>query len=85
MEPGFRVLTDLSKLKFMERSCVAYIGQIMDLFNAKGIGAVTRIVSDQKNGRAFTILAHFHYKPDVHIEVVESESEARQSLQNQFS
>ena len=60
MEPGFRLLTDLSNLDFMDSSCALYVGQIMDLCAAKGAAEVLRVVPDPSKDIGFSLMELFH-------------------------
>ncbi len=80
MRPGFRLLTDLSNLEFMDSACADYIGQIMDLCDAKGVHAIARVVPDSKKDIGFNIMSLFHHGSGVHTMTHESLVDAIQSL-----
>ena len=44
LQPGFRLLTDLSGLESMDVHCAPHIKRTMDLCNGKGVGAVVRVI-----------------------------------------
>ena len=80
MEPGFRVLTDLSDLEFMDVSCAVCIGKIMDLCAAGGVAEVVRVVPDPHKDIGFAIIELFHYGKQVNIVTCEKMEDAVQSL-----
>jgi hypothetical protein len=80
LQPGFRLLADLSGLESMDPSCAPLIGQVMDLFNRKGVSMVVRIIPDPKRDIGLNILSLFHYSRKVRIVTVESFSEATEIL-----
>jgi anti-anti-sigma regulatory factor len=80
MEPGFQLLTDLSNLESMDSPCTAYIGQIMDLCNTRGVSAVFRVIPDPKTDLGYTLMSLFHYSQDVRTMTFENLEEAMRSL-----
>jgi hypothetical protein len=80
MEPGFRLLTDLSNLEFMDASCALYIGQIMDLCAAKGVAEVVRVVPDPHKDIGFALIELFHYGKQINVVTYEKMEDAVQSL-----
>jgi hypothetical protein len=44
MRPGFRLLSDLTGLKSMDPTGASYIGAIMDLFAAKQVSLIVRVI-----------------------------------------
>jgi len=61
LQPGFLVLTDLSRLEEMEYSCVLEIQAMMDLFRKKGVAKIVRVIPDPKKDIGFTVMSYFHY------------------------
>jgi hypothetical protein len=80
IEPGFRLLTDLSSLESMSTSCATDLGEMMNLCNGKGIGAVIRVVPDKRKDIGFTLMSRFHYGPRVEVTTYETLADAVQSL-----
>jgi len=80
VEPGFRLLTDLTSLDSMDADCSADLGEMMSLCDAKGINAVVTVVPDPKKDIGFTILEPFHYGKDVEVTTYETLADAIQSL-----
>jgi hypothetical protein len=80
MQPGFRILTDLTQLKSMNSSCTPYMKQIMDLCDAKGVAAVVRIVSDPHKDIGLNIMSLFHYTRAVAIVTCSNLDEAASAL-----
>ena len=67
LQPGFRLLTDLSGLESMELACVPYIKRMMDLCNKKGVEMVARVIPDPHKDIGLNILSLFHYRRRVRI------------------
>ena len=80
VEPGFRVLTDLTSLDSMDAHCSRHLGEIMSLCDAKGIKAAVRVVPDPKKDIGFTILDPFHHGKHVEVMTYETLADAIQSL-----
>ena len=81
IQPGFRLLADLTDLETMEVSCAPYIRQIMDLFNEKGIAAVVRVIPDPTLDIGLQIMSLFHYGHDVRILTCATLEEAMRALE----
>ena len=80
VEPGFRLLTDLTGLDSMDKECSTDLGEMMSLCDAKGINAVVTVVPDPKKDIGFTILEPFHYGKHVEVMTYETLADAIQSL-----
>jgi len=80
IEPGFRLLTDLTSLDFMDAHCSIDLGEMMSLCDTKGISAVIRVVPDPKKDIGFTLMELFHYGKDVHVMTYETLADAIQSI-----
>src|ERR1035438_9992217 len=80
LEPGFRLLTDLSGLESMPASCAPYIDKAMDLTDCAGVSEVVRIVPDPKKDIGFQVMSYFHYGPQVNIITCETVEEAQGAL-----
>ena len=80
LQPGFRLLTDLSRLEEMELACVPHIRKLMDLCNKKGVDAVVRVIPDPHKDIGFNILSLFHYRRRVRIVTCETLAEALSAL-----
>ena len=76
LQPGFRLLTDLSGLETMELACVPYIKRMMDLCNQKGVELVVRVIPDPQKDIGLNILSLFHYRRKVRIVTCEALAEA---------
>src|ERR1041384_3523551 len=75
LQPGFRLLTDMTALESMDAKTVPYIERLMDLFTEKGIAEVVRVIPDKQKDIGFNILSIFHYGRDVRIVTCESLAE----------
>jgi hypothetical protein len=80
LTPGFRLLTDLTRLESMERSCIPVIRQIMDVLNKLGITQVVRVIPDPSKDVGLNIMSLFHYRRDVSIVTCQTLEEALRTL-----
>ena len=80
LQPGFRLLTDLSGLDSMDSACVPHIRKMMDLLNKKGVETVVRVIPDPHKDIGLNILSLFHYRRRVRIVTCETLDEAWQAL-----
>ena len=80
IQPGFRLLTDLTTLERMDADCSPDLGEMMSLCDAKGISAVMTVVPDPKKDIGFALMEPFHYAKDVEISTYETLADAIQSL-----
>jgi hypothetical protein len=62
---GFRLLTDLGRLDYMDTDCGLEIGKLMDLCKHK-VGMVVRVVPDPRKDIGLNILGLLHYGQTVH-------------------
>ena len=72
MEPGFRLVTDLSSLNDMDVDCAPGLGAMMDLCDQKGVKAVISVVPDPRKDIGFTLMSHFHYRHAVNLTTYKS-------------
>jgi hypothetical protein len=79
-KPGFRLLTDLSRLESMDTSCAPEIGAMMDLFAEKQVSTVVRVVPDPHKDIGLNIMSLFHYGPEVRLITCENLTAALQCL-----
>jgi hypothetical protein len=79
-KPGFRLLTDLTGLETMDRACVPFIRESMDLLNKHGVGNVVRVIPDPHKDIGFNILSLFHYRHDIRIATCKTLEEAMKAL-----
>ena len=76
VKPGFRLLSDLTGLKSMDPTGASYIAAIMDIFAAKQVGSVVRVIPDPHRDIGLQIMSYFHYRGDVRFVTCESLAEA---------
>ena len=81
LQPGFRLLTDLSVLESMDMACVPHIEAVMDLCDKNGVELVVRVIPDPQKDIGLNILSLFHYDRDVHIVTCETIEEAERALE----
>ena len=80
LAPGFRLLTDLSHLEFMDIDCEAEIACVMELCAQKGISSVVRVIPEPKKDIGFNILTALHYGRQVRVSTCASLEEALRLL-----
>jgi len=80
LQPGFRLLTDLSALESMGLDCAPQIERTMDLCNARGVAKVVRVIPDPHKDIGLNIMSLFHYRAGVLIVTCESMDEAMKIL-----
>ena len=80
MGPGFRLLSDLTGLESMDPTGTPYIAAMMDLFSAKQVGLIVRVIPDPRKDIGLNILSYFHYGSQVRIETYQNLRDALQSL-----
>lgn len=77
VEPGFRLLADLSGITSMPTTTAIHVGQIMEFCDGKGLDSVVRVLPPEpRNDIGYAILSQFHYGPDVQIVTCDSAAEA---------
>ena len=76
VQPGFRLLVDLTGLQSMDLACSPLIGSMMEMCNASGVSEVVRIIPDPTRDIGLQIMSSFHYSSDVRIVTLESAAEA---------
>lgn len=81
IKPGFKLLTDLSKLKSMDSKAHKDIESIMDLSNEKKVAQVVRVFTNNKLDIGFNIMSLFHYSKNVLIQTCTSLEEAKKYLE----
>ncbi|MEY2519698.1 MAG: hypothetical protein QOF24_1457 [Verrucomicrobiota bacterium] len=80
LQPGFRLLVDLTRLEAMDVLCASTVEDIMNLCNEKGVAAVARVIPDPKRDIGLQIMSYFHYDPHVRIVTCASVDEAMSAL-----
>jgi hypothetical protein len=80
VQPGFKLLNDLSGLESMDPECSADIEFGMDLCNKAGISKVVRVIPDPRKDIGFSIMSRFHYRRGIRIVTCETLEEALKAL-----
>jgi hypothetical protein len=80
LQPGFRLLKDLSGLDVMDLACVPHIERMMDLCNKRDIEMVVRVIPDPHKDIGLNILSLFHYRRGIRIVTCETLEEAMRAL-----
>jgi hypothetical protein len=81
VQPGFRLLTDMSRLESMDLACVPFIRRTMDLLNKKGVEMVVRVIPDPRKDIGLNILSLFHYRRRVRLVTCATLEEAMRALE----
>jgi anti-anti-sigma regulatory factor len=61
LEPGFRLLADLTPLESMSADCAPGIAKVMEVCGEKGVKLIVRVIPDSTKDIGLTILSRFHY------------------------
>jgi len=80
MQPGFRLLADLSHLESMDVACAPFIGKVMDRCNDGGIKKVVRVIPNPRKDIGLRIMSVFHYDRHVRILTFDNLAEAEEAL-----
>lgn len=80
LSPGFRLLTDLGRMEFMDLDCAAEVGDMMELCDQKGVELVVRVIPDERKDIGLNILSLFHYQSQPRTFTCESMVEAAELL-----
>src|SRR5258708_30923007 len=80
LQPGFRLLTDLTGLESMEVKSVPHIRRIMDLCNQRGVAMVVRVIPDPHKDIGLNIMSLFHYNRRVQFVTCKNGDEAKRAL-----
>jgi hypothetical protein len=79
LQPGFRLVVDLTSLRSMDVACSPRIAEIMEMCNAAGVAEVLRIIPDPTRDIGLQILSFFHYDNDVYVRTCGSAAEAQKA------
>lgn len=80
LQPGFRILVDLSQLEQMDLDCAPEVQAVMDMCQAKGVSRIVRVIPDPKKDIGFKLMSVFHYSRDVTIITCETLEDAVKKL-----
>lgn len=83
LQPGFRLLADLSELESMDVACAPFIEKAMDMCNQKGVSMIVRVIPDPRRDIGMKIMSAFHYGGDVQIITCQTLPEADDVLGTQ--
>lgn len=81
LKPGFRVLTDFTRLESMDTMCAPCIRQIMDHCNEYGVSMVVQVIPDVHKDIGFNIMSHFHFSENVMVVTCSNLDEAANALE----
>jgi hypothetical protein len=80
MRSGFTVLSDLTGLEVMELACSTYLTRMMELFKARGVGMVIRVIPDPSKDIGLNILSLIHFRGKVKIVTCATMAEAKRAM-----
>jgi hypothetical protein len=80
MQPGFRLLADMTNLESMDYAGVPYITSVMDLCMARQVEQVIRVIPDPHKDIGLNIMSYFHYGPGVRVAVCQNLADAMRLL-----
>jgi len=80
LQPGFKLLNDLTALDMMDRECLPDIEFGMELLDKSGIAKVVRIFKDPRKDIGLNILSLFHYHHRIPIITCATMEEALNAL-----
>jgi hypothetical protein len=80
MQPGFRLLADMTNLESMDYAGAPYITSVMDLCMARQVEHVIRVIPDHHKDIGLNIMSYFHYGPEVRITACQNLADAMQLL-----
>jgi hypothetical protein len=80
VQPGFKVLTDMRSLDWMDLDCAPDIEWSMEALDEAGIAKVVRIIPDPRKDIGFNIMSHFHYRAHVSFVTCDTMEEALRAL-----
>lgn len=80
LQPGFRLLNDMTALESMDLGSVPHLEKMMDACNRKQVGLVVRVIPDPHKDIGMNIMSLFHYHRGVRIVTCETLAEAQQAL-----
>jgi hypothetical protein len=82
IQPGFRLLADLSALESMDLACVPHLEWMMDMCNRMGVEVVARVIPNPKKDIGMNIMSVFHYQRRVRIVTCKTIAEAKRALES---
>jgi hypothetical protein len=80
MQPGFRVLVDMTDLESMDYAGSPYIGSIMDLCVAKQVEHVVRVIPNPRKDIGMNIMSYLRYGSKVKVTICENLADAMEQL-----
>src|SRR3984957_7913984 len=80
MQPGFRVLVDMTALESMDYAGSPYIGSIMDLCVAKQVEHVVRVIPNPRKDIGMNIMSYLRYGSKVRGAICENLADALREL-----
>jgi hypothetical protein len=81
LQPGFRLLVNLTQLKTMSIECLNEIGSLMEQFDRARVGMVVRVIPDETKDIGLNIMTVFHYQHHPSVVTCMSLTEAARVLE----
>jgi hypothetical protein len=82
LQPGLRLLSDLTPLDSMDPGCLSYISRNMDQLGKRGVSKVVRVIPDPHKDIGLNILSVFHYPRRTRIVTCQTLAEAAAALKD---
>lgn len=79
---GFILIVDLERMVSMPKECAHEIGQLMEIFDKKGVRQVIRVIPDKSKDIGFQVLYHLHYKKPPPLVICENMNAACEVLES---
>ena len=80
---GFTLLADFSSVQNMELPVKRQVEKAMELFSARGVTEILRVLPDPDMDIGFNIMSRSHYRPKARILTLRSREEAMARLRNE--
>ena len=80
---GFKLLTDFSSVEAMDLAVQRGIKKAMELFNARGVTEILRVLPDPDMEIGFNIMSASRYSKEIRIHTLHSREEAQARLRNE--
>ena len=80
LQPGFKLLVDLSPMDSMDLDCVPDIARAMEAMDDAGVSKIVRIIPEPHKDIGLNIMSRFHFRHSVSLVTCDSMEEALQAL-----
>ncbi|MBC8205935.1 MAG: hypothetical protein H8E68_02150 [Kiritimatiellaeota bacterium] len=80
LEPGFRILCDMTTLEEFNESAGVHYRSVMDLCNEANVSKIIRIIPNPIHNFGLTVMSHFHYNSGIPVVICKDFNEALRHL-----